>query len=51
MQQNFYIMEEFIEEYSVEMDSETVEQDFDDIDLYGEKMIDDEDDDCEVEFE
>lgn len=38
------------EEYVVEMDSETVNQDFDDVDLYGEKTVD-EDDDCEVEFE
>lgn len=45
-------MEEFVEEeYSVEMDSETVEQDFDSIDLYGEKTVDDDDDECDVEFE
>ena len=39
------------EEYVVEMDSETVNQDFDDVDLFGEKTIDDEEDDCDVEFE
>lgn len=40
------------EEYIAEMDSETVNQDFDDIDLYGEKMVEDEDDDnCDIEFE
>ena len=45
-------MEEFVEEeYIVQMDSETIEQDFDDIDLYGEKTVDEDDDDCEVEFE
>jgi hypothetical protein len=45
-------MEEFVEEeYNVEMDSETVNQDFDDVDLYGEKLIDYDDDDCDVEFE
>ena len=32
------------EDYSVMMDSETVNQDFDDIDLYGTKMVEDEDD-------
>ena len=47
-------MEEFIEEeYSVEMDSETINQDFDNIDLYGEKMVDEdeEDDDFDIKFE
>ena len=47
-------MEEFVEEeYSVEMDSETINQDFDNIDLYGEKMVDEdeEDDDCDIKFE
>ena len=38
------------EEYIAEMDSETIGQDFDDIDLYGEKMIED-DEDCDIEFE
>lgn len=32
------------EDYSVMMDAETVNQDFDDIDLYGTKMVEDEDD-------
>ena len=32
------------------MDSETISQDFDDIDLYGTKMVED-DDDCDIEFE
>ena len=45
-------MEEIIEEeYVAEMDSETVNQDFDEIDLYGEKMVEDDDDDCDIEFE
>ena len=39
------------EEYIAEMDSETVNQDFDDIDLYGEKLIEDDADECDVEFE
>lgn len=39
------------EEYIAEMDSETVNQDFDEIDLYGERMIEDDDDDCVIEFE
>ena len=38
------------EEYVAIMDSETINQDFDDIDLFGEKMIEDEDD-CDIEFE
>ena len=32
------------------MDDETINQDFDDIDLFGTKMIED-DDDCDIEFE
>ena len=32
------------------MDDETINQDFDDIDLYGEKLIEDEDD-SNIEFE
>lgn len=39
------------EEYVAEMDSETIGQDFDEIDLYGEKMIEDDDVDCDIEFE
>lgn len=39
------------EEYIAEMDSETIHQDFDDIDLYGEKMVEDDDNDCDIEFE
>ena len=38
------------EEYFELMDAETVNQDFDDIDLYGEKLIEDEDD-SNIEFE
>lgn len=38
------------EEYTELMDVETVNQDFDDIDLYGTKMVE-EDDDCDIEFE
>ncbi len=40
------------EEYVAEMDAETVNQDFDDIDLYGERMIEDDDDcDTDIKFE
>lgn len=39
------------EEYLAEMDAETVSQDFDDIDLYGERMVEDEDFDCNINFE
>ena len=39
------------EEYIAEMDAETVNQDFDDVDLYGTKMIEDDDNDCDIEFE
>lgn len=40
------------EEYIAEMDSETVSQDFDNIDLYGERKVgDDDDDECDIEFE
>ena len=38
------------EEYTELMDVETVNQDFDDIDLYGTKMVE-EDDNCDIEFE
>ena len=44
---NYIDMEE---EQIAEMDFETVNQDFDDIDLFGTKMIED-DDDCDIEFE
>lgn len=39
------------EEYIAEMDSETINQDFDDIDLYGEKLVEDDDDNCDIKFE
>lgn len=40
------------EEYIAEMDAETVSQDFDDIDLYGERMVEDDDNtECEINFE
>ena len=40
------------EEYTEVMDSETLYQDFDDIDLYGTKMVEDDDEeDCDIEFE
>lgn len=38
-------------DYSVEVDSETVNQDFDDVDLYGEKLIEDEENERRIEFE
>lgn len=37
--------------YIAEMDSETVNQDFDDVDLYGTKMVEDNDDNCDIQFE
>ena len=40
-----------VEEYIAEMDVETVNQDFDDVDLYGTKMIEYDDDNCDIEFE
>lgn len=39
------------EEYIAEMDAETVNQDFDDVDLYGTKMVEDNDEPCNIEFE
>ena len=39
------------EVYAAEMDAETVNQDFDDVDLYGTKMIEDDDSECNIEFE
>lgn len=39
-----------MEEYVAEMDVETINQDFDDIDLYGTKVEEDEND-CNIEFE
>lgn len=39
------------EEYVAEMDSETIGQDFDEIDLFGEKLVEDDDVDCDIEFE
>ena len=39
------------EEYIAEMDAETVNQDFDDIDLYGNRMVEDDDENCDIEFE
>ena len=48
------IINDFLDEetYVAEMDSETVNTDFDDIDLYGTKMInDDDEEDSDIEFE
>ena len=39
-----------MEEYTAEMDIETINQDFDEIDLYGTKVVED-DTDCDIEFE
>lgn len=41
------------EEYIAEMDAETLSQDFDEIDLYGERKYEEEDDDdtCDIMFE
>ena len=45
-------MEDFNEEsYVAEMDEETVNQDFDDIDLYGTKMVEEDEDDSNIDFE
>lgn len=38
-------------DYSIEVDSETVNQDFDDVDLYGEKLIEDGENERGIEFE
>ena len=41
-----------ITEYGVDIDGETLTQDFDDIDLYGERMVgDDDNSDCDILFE
>lgn len=37
-------MNEEYNDYYEEMDSETINQDFDDIDLFGEKIVEEEDD-------
>ena len=39
------------EEYVAIMDSETINQDFDDIDLFGEQMVEDEEDTSGIEWE
>lgn len=39
------------EVYTDVMDSETLNQDFDDIDLFGTKIVEDKDDNCNIEFE
>ena len=39
------------EVYTAEMDAETVNQDFDDVDFYGERIIDDDDEECDIQFE
>ena len=38
-------------DFSVDIDAETLNVDFDDIDLYGTKLVEDSDDDCDIEFE
>lgn len=43
--------EDYNEGYVAEMDEETVNQDFDDIDLFGERLEDDENDESDVLFE
>lgn len=43
--------ETYDESYVAEMDEETVNQDFDDIDLFGERLEDDENDESDVLFE
>ena len=40
-----------MDDFIVEIDAECYENDFDSIDLYGTKLIDDDDDDCDIEFE
>lgn len=39
------------ETYIAEMDAETVNQDFDDIDLYGTRIEENDSSDCDIEFE
>lgn len=39
------------ETYVAEMDSETVNQDFDEIDFYGTKNVEVETDECDIDFE
>lgn len=38
-------------DYSIEVDSETVNQDFDNLDLYSEKLIEDGENEQGIEFE
>lgn len=38
-------------EYAIDIDSECLHQDFDDVDLYGEKLIEDSDFETDIEFE
>lgn len=38
-------------EYTIDIDSECLHQDFDDVDLYGEKLIEDSDFETDIEFE
>lgn len=39
------------DEYAVPIDSDLVSQDFDDIDLEGTKMIEDDETPCDIKFE
>lgn len=43
-QNNSIIVMDDFDNYSVDIDSECLHQDFDDVDLYGEKLIEDTDD-------
>lgn len=40
-----------MEDYAIEMDSDVIGQDFDDIDLYGEIMEGDDTSECNILFE
>lgn len=47
-------MTDFDINYGVDIDSECLTQDFDDVDLYGERMVGDDDynsEDCDILFE
>ena len=42
---------DYIDEASVDIDTYCVNHDIDDYDLFGEIMVEDNDDDCDIEFE
>lgn len=44
-------MEDLFDNYAVEMDTECLYQDIDDVDLYGEKMVEDNTEETNILFE